>query len=129
MSRFGSQYKFVKNVGICKYNNGIYKVERDGEFADDISKTLQLTWYEFNYLTNSEKTKNFQKLYKKSCLGEPNTISGVEKRIKKRLLYINTKPTDFDNEEYNVINFNNGFYDLDRQTLFPHSPHHLFLRK
>jgi hypothetical protein len=58
MERFGSNYKFVKNIGICKYNNGIYKIDKDGELHKDICKTLQLTWYEFNYLTDKQQIKH-----------------------------------------------------------------------
>jgi putative DNA primase/helicase len=45
------------------------------------------------------------------------------------MLELQAQPTDFDNEDLNIINLNNGYYDLDKQELKPHNPAKLFFKK
>jgi P4 family phage/plasmid primase-like protien len=128
IARYGSVYRFVRNVGVCKYNGGRYEKECDNALFEDLRKTLAKTYYEFDYLTDREQLSSFKKLWKTKGIGEHSTIVAVEKYVK-RMLALEAKVEDFDSEDDNVLNLNNGYYDLDRQELIAHSPDKLFFKK
>jgi hypothetical protein len=93
--------------------------KRNNELFADIRSTLVKTYYEFDYLTDKEQIQSFKKLWKTKGIGEYSTINAVEKYVK-RMMELDAKPEDFDNENNNIINLNNGYYDLDKK--IPHSP-------
>jgi P4 family phage/plasmid primase-like protien len=115
-------------VGICKYNDGVYDKECDNELFADLRKTLTLIYYEFEYLLGKEQIQTFKKLWLTKGIGEFTTINAVEKYLR-RMLELQAQLTDFDNEDQNILNINNGYYDLDKQELKPHNPDKLFFKK
>jgi P4 family phage/plasmid primase-like protien len=128
IARYGESYRFVKNVGVCKYKDGVYERDKDNDLFEDLRITLAKTYYEFDYLTDKDQINSFKKLWRTRDVGEPNTIFSVEKYAK-RMVALEAAAEEFDNENNNVINLNNGIYDLDKQELLPHNPSELFFRK
>ena len=127
--RYGHLYKKVDGIGICKYDGeGKYKQKQEDELFEDIQQTLFMTYYEFDYLTDKEQIKSFKKLWIDRGVGEFNTVSKVEEYIK-RMKDLNIDINEFDNENDNIINLANGYFDLDKNKLFEHTNNKLFFRK
>jgi P4 family phage/plasmid primase-like protien len=128
LARYGDKYKNIINVGFFKYNDGVYKDHCDNHLFHDIEQTLVLTWYEFNYLTDKEQIKSFKQLWKTRGIGEYSTIIAIERYIRK-MFELEADAKDFDNENDNIINMNNGYFDLDKIEFKPHTPSKLFTKK
>lgn len=130
LKRYGNLYKKVDGIGICKYDGkGQYIQHQEDEMFSDIQQTLFMTYYEFDYLVDKDLMKSFKKLWIDRGVGEFSTIDRVEQYLN-RCKDLTVDIREFDNENDNVINLANGYYDLDEGVLHKHDDEKkLFFRK
>ena len=128
LKRFGNNYKKVDGIGICKYDDGKYNQKQEDNLFADIQQTILMTYYKYDYLIDEELKKSFKKLWIDRGVGEYKTVSNVEDYVK-RSQELNVDINEFDNENNNIINLANGYYDLDKDELVEHSKDKLFFRK
>lgn len=127
--RFGDKYKNVKGLGICKYvEEGKYEEDKSEELFDDILQTIKMTYYEFGYILDEEQKRSYMNLWYNDKTGNFKIVSEVEAFLKKSVK-LKMDASKFDNENNNVINVNNGSFDMVKQELLPHCPQNLYLRK
>ncbi len=128
LKRFGDNYKKVDGIGICKYDSGKYNQKQEDSLFADIQQTILMTYYEYDYLIDEELKKSFKKLWIDRGVGEYKTVTNVEEYVK-RSQELNVDINEFDNENNNILNLANGYYDLDKGKLIKHSKDKLFFRK
>ncbi len=128
LKRFGDNYKKVDGIGICKYDNGKYNQKQEDNLFADIQQTILMTYYEYDYLADEELKKSFKKLWIDRGVGEYKTVTNVEEYVK-RSQELNVDINEFDNENNNILNLANGYYDLDKDKLIEHNKNKLFFRK
>ncbi len=130
LKRYGNLYKKVDGIGICKYDGkGQYIQNQEDEMFSDIQQTLFMSYYEFDYLIDKDLLKSFKKLWIDRGVGEFGTVDRVEQYLN-RCKDLTVDIREFDNENDNVINLANGYYDLDEGVLHKHDDEKkLFFRK
>jgi P4 family phage/plasmid primase-like protien len=132
LARYGHRYKVVNEGGDAErmyvYDNGIYRANRKAsEVTYDIARTLSSIINEYYYITNPQLLKDFRILTKSDINGEFETRARIKKAIRE-LPEMKRDLVDFDSEKENVINFANGYCDLNSGKLCDHTPNKLFLK-